>query len=111
MIMISFLVSAQQDLCYDSHSYDFYPGGQVAFEAYLAQDMVYSYCKTANYRTRVYVSFVIQKDGRITDAKVERGICDQIDDKVLARIESMENCNPVYRKTRVRIPVRVEFRE
>jgi len=117
MILFSFFASAQYNFCCDHGStcgydpYAFYPGGQEAFEAYLAQDMVYSYCKLTDGRFRVYVSFVIQKDGSIKDAQVERGICAQIDRKVLSRIKSMENCNPVTRKTRVRIAVSVEFRE
>ncbi|MBS1504140.1 MAG: energy transducer TonB, partial [Bacteroidetes bacterium] len=51
-----------------------FPGGEAAWIKYLQKNLHYpSQAAEAGISGRVYVSFVVEKDGHLTDIKVERG--------------------------------------
>ncbi len=64
-----------------------FPGGLKAFYAYVAENIVYpDLAKRLDISGRVFVRFVIEKDGSITDVQVVKGIgggCDEEAVKVL----------------------------
>ena len=64
-----------------------FPGGMSAFYEYVGKNMKYpSQAKRMNVTGRVYVQFIINTDGSITDVKVIRGIgagCDEAAQLVL----------------------------
>ena len=63
-----------------------------------------------NEQGRVYVSFVIEKDGSVSTVRIERGVCQSLDNEVKRLINSMPNWSPAMQdgyalRTRVRLPV------
>lgn len=73
-----------------------FPGGPKAFHKYLAENVRYPQCyDTGEPVGRVIVQFVVEKDGRITNAEVvralDKGACDQ---EALRVVNSMPNWNP-----------------
>lgn len=73
-----------------------FPGGPKAFHKYLAENVCYPQCyDTGGPVGRVIVQFVVEKDGRITNAEVvralDKGACDQ---EALRVVNSMPNWNP-----------------
>lgn len=52
-----------------------FPGGMAAFYKFLGANIKYpEQAKKANIAGKVYVSFVIEKDGTVSNVKTERGI-------------------------------------
>lgn len=91
-----------------------FPGGQKALIKYLAENVRYPQCyDTGEPVGRVIVQFVVEKDGRITNAEVvralDKGACDQ---EALRVINSMPNWNPGKQRGKpvsVRYTVPVNF--
>ena len=54
----------------------------------------------------VYVSFVVEKDGRIADAKIAKGIGNPLDEEALRVVMAMPKWVPGYDKGK---PVKVLF--
>lgn len=73
-----------------------FPGGSEAFYKYLEQNLskVIDYEKYDGLYGVVYCSFVVEKDGSITNAKIIRGVSEDFDDLVLSVIEKMPNWTP-----------------
>lgn len=69
--------------------YPEFPGGMEAFAKYLRKNLRYpDRAVQAGIQGRVFVSFVVEKDGRLTDVKVLRGIgygCDEEATRVLKK--------------------------
>ena len=92
-----------------------FPGGQKALIKYLAENVRYPQCyDTGEPVGRVIVQFVVEKDGRITNAEVvralDKGACDQ---EALRVINSMPNWNPGKQRGKpvsVRYTVPVNFK-
>lgn len=74
-----------------------FPGGVKAMYEYLGKNIKYpEVAKEAGIQGKVYVSFVVDKDGSITDVKVLRGIpggkmCDQ---EAIRVVKAMPKWNP-----------------
>lgn len=82
-------------------------GGMSGFAAYLRNNLVYPGQARIN-RTegKVYLSFVVQSDGRITDVKVERGIGDGCDEAAVKVIKNSPLWLPGVQNDK---PVRVKY--
>jgi protein TonB len=82
-------------------------GGMAGFAAYLRDNLVYPRQARIN-RTegKVYVSFVVQGDGTITDVKVEHGIGDGCDEAAVKVIENSPKWLPGVQNGK---PVRVKY--
>lgn len=84
-----------------------FPGGEDKFYAYLVEHMSYPpEARRLGIEGRVYVQFIIEKDGSVSDVRVVRGIgagCDEVAVKVVA---SMPRWTPGYHKGH---PVRVKM--
>lgn len=69
--------------------YPEFPGGMAAWARFIQKTLRYPYmAQENNVQGRVYLSFVIEKDGAITDVKVTRGIgagCDEEAVRVLKK--------------------------
>jgi len=84
-----------------------YPGGEEALYSYLANNTRYpQMAKDAGISGRVYLTFVVEKDGHITDARVLRGIGGGCDEEALRVINAMPKWTPGLQRNR---PVRVQF--
>jgi periplasmic protein TonB len=75
---------------------------------YLAQNI--SYPKTAKEKGaqgKVFVQFIIEKDGRVSNVEIIRGVHPDIDKEAIRVISSMPNWVPGYQKGK---PARVVYR-
>ena len=72
-----------------------FPGGEAELHKYLAENIVYPQQATENgIQGTVYVSFVVDSKGNITDAKVLRGIGGGCDEEALRVVKAMPGWHP-----------------
>ena len=84
-----------------------YPGGPNEMMKYIQENIKYPQsAKDNKIEGRVYVSFVVEKDGSITNAAVMRGIDKECDAEALRVVSSMPKWNPGQHKGEV---VRTQF--
>ena len=84
-----------------------YPGGEIALMKYVADNIKYpEEAKDKNISGRVYVGFVIEKDGGIGDVKVVRSIGGGCDEEAVRVIKAMPKWTPGKVKGE---PVRVSY--
>lgn len=84
-----------------------FPGGTEALMKYLSKNIRYpEQAKKENIQGKVYVKFVVEKDGSITDAKVLRSIGGGCDEEALRVVKAMPKWEPGKMQG---TPVRVQF--
>ncbi|MEQ8878827.1 MAG: TonB family protein [Cyclobacteriaceae bacterium] len=84
-----------------------YPGGIDAFYRYIANNMIYpTEARTNGIEGRVYVQFVVDKDGSITDVEPVKGIGGGCDEEAVRVIQNAEKFNPGKQRG---MPVRVRM--
>lgn len=84
-----------------------FPGGEAARIKYLAENIKYpQMARESGIQGRVFVTFVVEKDGSVTDVKVLRGIGGGCDEEAIRVIENMPKWNPGKQRGK---PVRVQF--
>lgn len=72
-----------------------FPGGPQALLQWISENMQYpDAAKKAGIKGRVIVTFVVRNDGRITDARVIRGVDPSLDAEALRLINSMPKWTP-----------------
>ena len=72
-----------------------YPGGEAALYAYLAANIKYpQMAKESGIQGRVFVTFVVERDGRVTDVRVLRGIGGGCDEEAIRVVENMPKWTP-----------------
>lgn len=72
-----------------------YPGGEEAMQAFIKENITYPEEAVKNKEQgRVYVKFVIEKDGSVSNVKVARGVSPSLDAEALRVIQSMPKWNP-----------------
>ncbi len=94
-----------------------YPGGPNEMMRYLQENIKYPQsAKDNKIEGRVFVSFVVEKDGSITNAAVMRGIDKECDAEALRVVASMPKWNPGQQKgevvrTQFTIPIYYKFND
>ncbi|MEZ4806260.1 MAG: energy transducer TonB [Flavobacteriales bacterium] len=84
-----------------------FPGGSEALFKYMGKHVTYPEEAIENgVQGTVYVSFVIESDGRINEVKVLRGIGSGCDEEALRVVKSMPNWIPGTQRGK---PVRVRY--
>jgi len=84
-----------------------YPGGDEARIRFLQANMKYpEEAKELGVQGKVFVTFVVEVDGSITDVKVLRGIGSGCDDEAVRVVKSMPRWVPGKQRG---VPVRVQF--
>ena len=84
-----------------------FPGGMEALIKYLSENIKYpEQAKKDKIQGKVYISFVVEKDGSVADAKVLRGIGGGCDEEALRVVNAMPNWTPGKQRN---TPVRVQF--
>ena len=92
-----------------------YPGGPNEMMRYIQENIKYPQsAKDNKIEGRVYVSFVVEKDGSITNAAVMRGIDKECDAEALRVVSSMPKWTPGQHKgenvrTQFTIPIYYKF--
>ena len=84
-----------------------FPGGEGALHQYLAENIKYpQMAKESGIQGRVFVTFVVERDGRVTDVKVIRGIGGGCDEEAIRVVQGMPKWTPGKQRGK---PVRVQF--
>ena len=84
-----------------------FPGGDKALMQYIGKSMKYPVIAQENgIQGRVIVSFVIERDGRVADATVVRGVDPSLDKEALRVVNSMPAWTPGKQRGK---PVRVKY--
>lgn len=84
-----------------------FPGGQAALQRYLATSVKFPVIAQENgIQGRVFVQFVINTKGEVTNATVLRGVDPSLDKEALRVVESMPNWKPGKQRNRA---VRVSY--
>jgi TonB family protein len=89
-----------------------FPGGDEARIRFLLENISYpSEAREAGLQGTVFISFVVEKDGSISDAKVLRGVAESLDAEALRVIKAMPNWNPgTQRGEHVRVQYNMPIR-
>jgi periplasmic protein TonB len=86
---------------------DFQGGGQDAFRRFIAENLRYPQIAAENgIQGRVFVQFVVNEDGSVSDAKVVRGVDPSLDREALRVVMSSPRWTPGRQRGQ---PVRVAF--
>ena len=84
-----------------------YPGGQDALIKYMMTNVKYPENARKNgVQGTVFITFVVEKDGKVTQAKVLRGVDEELDKEALRVVQEMPKWNPGKEKGNA---VRVQF--
>jgi protein TonB len=84
-----------------------FPGGEVELHRYLAENIKYpQMAKESGIQGRVFVTFVVEKNGSVTDVKVLRGIGGGCDEEAIRVVKNMPKWTPGKQRGK---PVRVQF--
>lgn len=84
-----------------------YPGGDAARIQFLQQNIVYpQMARESGIQGTVYVTFVVERNGNVTDVRVLRGIGGGCDEEAVRVIKAMPKWNPGKQRGK---PVRVQF--
>lgn len=87
-----------------------FPGGEVAMKKFIAENVKYPQsAKEASIKGTVYVTFVVNNEGKVTDAKVLRGINHSCDEEALRVINSMPNWIVESATVSVRYTIPIRF--
>jgi protein TonB len=84
-----------------------FPGGEEAFRNYLGKNIHYpAIAKENNVQGKVFLSFVVERNGALTDIKVVRGIGSGCDDEAMRVLKNSPKWTPGIQNGR---PVRVAY--
>lgn len=84
-----------------------YPGGDVGRIKFLQENIVYpQMARESGIQGTVYVTFVVERNGNVTDVRVLRGIGGGCDEEAVRVIKAMPKWNPGKQRGK---PVRVQF--
>jgi protein TonB len=93
-----------------------FPGGFQAMYEYIKDNLKYTdIAKKANITGTIYIEFTVEKDGRLTDVHVVRGIGGGLDEEAVRVIESMPKWEPARQggipvKVKYQIPINFNFK-
>ena len=90
-----------------------FPGGNVALMKYISQNIIYPE-KSLDITGRIYVSFIVNTDGHVSDVKVERGLNKEFDQMAKKLVENMPNWKPAEInekavKSRMSLPISIRL--
>jgi protein TonB len=86
---------------------EFLDGGEAGLRAWIAKAIEYPVIAQENgIQGKVYVTFVVDKDGSVSDAKVIRGVDPSLDKEALRVVNSLPKWKPGKQRGK---PVRVSY--
>lgn len=84
-----------------------FPGGELALRSYLASSIKYPVIAQENgIQGKVYVTFVVDKDGSVSNANIARGVDPSLDQEALRVVNSLPSWKPGKQRGQ---PVRVSY--
>jgi protein TonB len=95
------------EICKDPDVMAEYPGGNDALRKFISDNVKYpDECKKNNVQGKVFVSYIIDENGNVTKAKVERGVDSSLDKEALRVVKAMGKWKPGTKDGK---PVKVQF--
>jgi protein TonB len=80
-----------------------FPGGELKLNEFIRENLVYpEKALKMNIQGRVYISFVVEKDGSLTNLEILKGIGYGCDEEVLRLVKSMPKWIPGYEEGEVK---------
>jgi|TARA_B110000238_G_scaffold200657_1_gene251664 protein TonB len=84
-----------------------FPGGDLGLMKFIQKNVKYpAIAKEYNITGKVYVSFIVDKQGRVTNVKIVRGVDKNLDGEALRVVSALPNYKPGKQRGK---PVRVMF--
>lgn len=84
-----------------------FPGGETALRSYINKNVQYPVIAAENgIQGKVYVRFVVDKDGSVTNAEIARGIDPSLDQEALRVVRTLPKWKPGKQRGK---PVRVSY--
>lgn len=84
-----------------------FPGGELALRKYIANAIKYPVIAQENgIQGKVYVTFVVDKDGGVSDARIARGVDPSLDKEALRVVNALPKWKPGKQRGK---PVRVSY--
>ncbi len=84
-----------------------FPGGEMALRQYIANAIEYPVIAQENgIQGKVYVTFVVDKDGSVSDARIARGVDPSLDKEALRVVNTLPKWKPGKQRGK---PVRVSY--
>jgi len=84
-----------------------YPGGQMQMMTFLMENMKYpKEAQSKKIEGRVIVTFIVEKDGMVTEAEVVKSVYPALDEEALRVVSIMPKWQPGMQKGK---PVRVKY--
>jgi len=84
-----------------------FPGGELALRKFIAQSIKYPVIAQENgIQGKVYVNFVVDRDGTVTNAKIARGVDPSLDKEALRVVNSLPKWKPGKQRGK---PVKVSY--
>ena len=84
-----------------------FPGGVNAMMEYLRGNLKYpESAKKYKQEGRVFIGFVVEKDGSVTNVNVLRGVCEELDNEAVRVVKAMPRWTPGMNEGK---PVRVQY--
>jgi protein TonB len=84
-----------------------FPGGQLALRKWIANNINYPVIAAENgIQGKVYVTFVVDKDGSVSNARIARGVDTSLDQEALRVVNNLPRWKPGMQRGK---PVRVSY--
>lgn len=100
-------VAEESEVFYIVEDMPEFPGGEIALRKFLANAIKYPVIAQENgIQGKVFVTFVVDKDGSITNAQVTRGVDPSLDKEALRVVNTLPKWKPGMQRGK---PVRVSF--
>jgi len=119
IFQVSFAEDIQQDTAKHEMVYDMpehmpqFPGGADKMEHFIFSNIKYPLkAKEQKIQGKVYVQFIVEKDGSISEIKIRRGAHELLDQEAIRVVKMMPNWKPGTmrgRKVRVRYTLPITF--
>lgn len=84
-----------------------FPGGERALKQFVNKNLRYP--KKGCVEGTAFVSFIVNKDGSLTEIKIVKGICEECDKNAIEVFKKMPRWIPVERNVRMIYPVKFEL--
>ena len=100
------------DMCDCSEDAQF-PGGPIAMQRYIQNKLVYPDCEVTEMGSRVYVTFVVETNGELTNIEIYKAHCSEMEEVLIQLFENMPPWWPGTSmhgedaRTRVQVPIQI----
>lgn len=90
-----------------------FPGGPIAMQRYIQNKLVYPDCEVTEMGSRVYVTFVVETNGELTNIEIHKAHCSEMEEVLIQLFENMPPWLPGTSmhgedaRTRVQVPIQI----